>query len=304
MVEQPPAVPGLRFQVDQGALGRREAQVPVLLLVGRNVVEEQRVDAAAVQVAEVIELEEGVDHQLPVHARPDRHRAVHLPAFHVPGLEIGRERSQEGADVEFGTLPLFQRRRNNPDKTIFFRHGERAQAMPAAVEITEPGAVRDPKELSGEIVAPAVVGADEGALARAARLQFDTGRAVAADVEEGAQLSVGSPGDQDRLPGLVVGDEIARLAQLPREGDHDRVATEQQRDLALMPGRIEVLLNRGMAHARTVVARVGAHHLEHPLDIGHLVGVLHRLPPRQIAFMPPSITSSVPVTKRDSSEIR
>ena len=42
----------------------------------------------------------------------------------------------------------------------------------------------------------------------------------------------------------------------------------------------------------------------HALDIGHLVGVMHRLLRCQIAFMPPSITSSVPVTKRDSSEIR
>ena len=38
---------------------------------------------------------------------------------------------------------------------------------------------------------------------------------------------------------------------------------------------IEVAFDRRVAEARAVVARVGAHHAQHALEIGHLIGVTH-----------------------------
>src|SRR5471030_3342746 len=120
----------------------------VATLVGRDVVEEQRRHAGAMQIAEVIELEEGVDHQLPVHAWPDRRDAVDLPTRHVPRLEVGLHRAEERIDVEIGALAFFQSRRYDPDHAATLRHRELPEAMRAAIEIAEPGAVGDADELA------------------------------------------------------------------------------------------------------------------------------------------------------------
>ena len=120
-----------------------------------------------------------------------------------------------------------------------------------------------------------MIGADEGALVRPARLLLDGSAAMAADVEERAQHTVGATRHQDRLAGVVIDDEVARLAQLAREGDDDRILAEQEVDLALEARGLVVAFDRGVADARTVVARVGPHHVEHALEISDLISLLH-----------------------------
>src|SRR5581483_7542392 len=102
------------------------------------------------------------------------------------------------------------------------------QAMRLAVDTAERRSVGDAEQAAREIVGPAVIGTDEAALALAARLGLDRRRAVAADIEEGAQHAVGPARHQERLAGVVVGDEVARLAKLAREADDHGIVPEQQ----------------------------------------------------------------------------
>src|SRR5207245_11238833 len=87
--------------------------------------------------------------------------------------------------------------------------------------------------------------------------------------------TVGAARHQDRLTGVVMDDEVTGAANLAREGDDDRILAEQQVDLAPEARGIVVPLDRGVADARTIVTRVGAHHVEHALEIGDLISVLH-----------------------------
>jgi hypothetical protein len=98
---------------------------------------------------------------------------------------------------------------------------------------------------------------------------------MAADVEEGTQHTVGAASHQDRLTGVVMDDEVARLAQLAREANDDRILAEQQVDLAPETRGIVVAFDRGVADARTIVTRVSTHHVEHTLEISDLISVLH-----------------------------
>ena len=275
VVADAPVLRGLALQLGERALGGRPAHVAAHAFVGGDVVEEQREHRAGMQVAEMIELEEGVDHQLPVHARPDRLGRMQFPALHVPARQVGVERAEIGIDVEAGVLVVLQRRRHDPDQAVLLGHLEAAQAVLALVEVAERGTVGDADQPAGEVVAPAVIGADEGALVRAAGLLLDGGAAMATDVEEGAQHAVGATRHQDRLASVVMDDEVARLAQLAREGDDDGIAAEQEIDLALEAHRIVIPFDRGMADAGAVVPRVGTHHTQHTLEIRDLIGVLH-----------------------------
>jgi hypothetical protein len=98
---------------------------------------------------------------------------------------------------------------------------------------------------------------------------------MAADIEEGAQHTIGAAGHQDRLAGVVVDDEVAGVAQLAREADDDRIPAEQQIDLALEARRVVVALDGRVHDAGAVIPRVGTHHTQHTLEIRDLVGVLH-----------------------------
>ena len=148
--------------------------------------------------------------------------------------------------------------------------------MLTAIDLAEMGGVGDADQASRQIVAPAVIGADEGALVGAARLLLDGGAAMAADVEKGAQHPIGAAHHQDRLAGVVVGDEVAGFAQLARESHHDGMLAEQEIDFALEADRIVIFLDRGVADTRPIVACVGADHTQHTLKIGDLIGVFHR----------------------------
>jgi hypothetical protein len=224
---------------------------------------------------EVVELEEGVDHQLPVHARPERLGGVQLPALHVPACQVGIERTEVTRDVEARVLVVVQRSRHDPDQPVFLRHLQPAQTVPAPVDVAERGAVSDADQPAGEVVAPAVIGADEGALVGAARLLLDGGATMTTDVEEGAQDTVRPARDEDRLAGLVVHHEVAGAAQLAREAHDDGIPAEQQIDLALVAHRVVVAFDRRVHDARPIVAGIGTHHTQHTLEIRDLIGLLH-----------------------------
>ena len=189
--------------------------------------------------------------------------------------EVDLERAEIGIDIEARILAVLQRRRHHPDQAVLLRQLEPAQAVLALVDVAERRAVGDADQAAGEVVAPAVIGADEGALVRTARLHLDAGAAVSADIQERPQHAVGAARHQDRLAGVVVDDEIAGFAHLSREGDDDGMVAEQQVDLAPEARGIVVLLDRSVADAGAVVPRVGTHHTQHTLEIRNLVGVLH-----------------------------
>ena len=279
VVEDAPRVLRLLLDLGQAALGRDRAHVAVhaarsVAMLSRN----SGIDAAAVGVAEVVLLEERIDDQLPVQARADRHRSCTSQPVMSQLARSALHRAEIGVDVERRVLAGLERRRHDPDQAVLLRDGETAQAVRRAIDVAERGAVGDAEQAAGEIVAPAVIGADEGALAGAARLALDRRRAVAADIEEGAQHAIGAAHHQDRLAGVVVGDEVARLAQLAREGHDNRIAPEQQPDFPVVARRIEILVDRGVAQARRVVARVGAHHAQQALEMGDLIDLPHDSP--------------------------
>ena len=72
-----------------------------------------------------------------------------------------------------GVLVVLQRRRHDPDQAVLLRHLQPAQAVLALVDVAERGAVGDADQPAGQVVAPAVIGADEGALVGAAGLLLD-----------------------------------------------------------------------------------------------------------------------------------
>src|SRR5262249_47643456 len=102
---------------------------------------------------------------------------------------------------------------------------------------------------------------------RAARLVDDDGRSVPADVEEGPQVPLLVPEDQDRLAGDGGGDERARLAELLDAGRRLPGAAEDRLALGSIDFRIGVpgagnsprLLERQLGIEQTEFVRQGRH---------------------------------------------
>src|SRR5260370_2940544 len=225
--------------------------------------------------AKMVLLQKCVDHQLPVHARMNRHGSMQFPARHVLVREIGLHRPEIGVDINRRVLAGCERRRHRPGKAVSFLDGELAKTMARTIDVAERRAIGDAQQAARKVVAPSVIGTDDGALGGAAWLGLDPGRAMAADIEKGAQYAVSAAYDQDGLAGVVMGGKIPRLAQLAGERRDHRIAAEQQPDFSVAALRIEILIDRGATEPRRVVARIGAHHGEEAVQKGYLVRLSH-----------------------------
>ena len=130
--------------------------------------------------------------------------------------------------------------------------GSAHQPVAGKVEAGEAHLVGGAQKLAGEIVGPAVIGADEGAgIAAALRHRR---AAMAADVGEGPDLAVGAAGHQHRHAGHVLGEVVAGLGQPRRQAHEDRPLAEQP--VALQAGALAAGIGRD-AVAEHGVRQVG-----------------------------------------------
>src|SRR5271156_5687596 len=92
-------------------------------------------------------------------------------------------------------------------------HSNRNQAVLRAVEIFDAFELRHAFERSIKAVVPSVVGAmqERGVTTG---LSYDRGGVMAANIVEGAQISVVTPNHDDRLPGRGCGNELSRILHL------------------------------------------------------------------------------------------
>src|SRR5258708_33425643 len=150
-----------------------------------EVIQNQSSDADAMGEAKMVLLQKCVDHQLPVHARMNRHGSMQFPARHVPIREIGLHRPEIAVDIDRRVLAGRERRRHHPHKAVFFLDSELAKTMARTIDVAERRAIGDAQQAARKVVAPSMIGTDESALAGAAGLWLDPGRTMAADIEEG-----------------------------------------------------------------------------------------------------------------------
>ena len=105
-----------------------------------------------------------------------------------------------------------------------------------AVERFVAGDVGSADEATVQRVGPGVVHALDGGAGVAARLQAEPRAAVAADIEEGAQLAVAPAHDEHALPGQLDGLEVARRGERVGAADAGPHLTEE----ALLLARVDL----------------------------------------------------------------
>ena len=114
------------------------------------------------QAGHVIDLEEGIDDQLPVGGAPRDTLAVEAMARHADRRQVAVERAEVTRDVDRPGVRV----EHDEDQAV--PHGRRqlAQMDGGAVELGEAFDARDARERAVEPVGPAVIGAGERLLAQ------------------------------------------------------------------------------------------------------------------------------------------
>lgn len=147
--------------------------------------------------------------------------------------------------------------------------GDRGRhAHEAARRRIDPGEavlVRDLQEAPVGGVAPAVVGADER-VAVAARRRLDARAAVAAHVEERADLAGRAAREEQRHAGRVVREEVAGRGELRRVADDQRQPAEHARQLAGVALLVEIRRHRHRRRRSRGVGRPLLEVSEHAAD--------------------------------------
>ena len=229
-VEPGPAVDGEPVR----PVGERGAVPDVVL--GRVAARElgQHAGQLGVDRSAVIALHEVLHDQLPVRRDvvadppPDRERADRV------GVDR-RGRAQPGGD-RAGHRDVERRRRvgqADPGVAQPLPQRDRHQSVGVPVDVGHAGQVRGRRQPPAQLVGPGVVGAAQVAGGLSGRLQAQPGPAVAAHVEEGAQLAVGLTDDQHALRAGRGHEELARGGDLVRAGHAQPLPVEDGRPLAL-----------------------------------------------------------------------
>ena len=231
----------------QAAPRQHLAQVQAEWLEQTQVGVEERRHRVAMQHAEVVALEEGVDDQLPVHLALDLARLVVVVAGQAEGRELGVEFPQEALGIDLQALRADAGL--HPQHAVAFGQRQRRQAVGGLVHTGKVALVGNATQLAFEAVGPAVVGADEVLLPTAAFGQACT--TVPADIVEGPRPAVLATNHQDRDAAEVVGEVVARLRDLVGQAHQQRVLAEQQRRLARQA------LRAGIGTHRVEADRVG-----------------------------------------------
>ena len=230
---------------------------PLELALGQGVGEEAR-DRPPVQPHDVVGVEEGLVDQLPVAG----HRADALAkeglVTELEGLEVLVETSDEGVEVH-GRVRV----EVDPDQAVADLGRDRHQVQGRAIEPGEAGLARDRLEASVEAVRPVVVRAHEGLEGGDAFVVEEAGVAVAADVEEGADPALPVAEGDERGPGPVVDQRIARLRDLGLVSDGQGAGREHPL-LELEPFRAGVDLGRDPVRRRLGQGVAGADALDQP----------------------------------------
>ena len=208
----------------------------------------QRAQRVGVQGVDVVVVDEVLDHQLPV--------AVDLGRVLVGGAAILQAQEGEGA------VPLGDEARErlgigievDEDPPRPDAEPERSEAAAVGVEPLRLAHVGGADQPSGEVVAPAVIGAAEPGRVAGAGGHLDA--AMGADVGEGGEGAGLVAGDDEGLAHQPVGQVVAGLGDLLDAGEADPVLEEDARLLPLedLLGRIEVA--RQMARAVDRAARL------------------------------------------------
>ena len=231
-------------------------------------------DGVPVQVADVVAVEVAVGGQLPVRAGDGGGHPVGVQLVEAKGGEGLVEAGQPRVEVERGRR--VEAREDRADALLGGQLDE-----PGGADLAEGVLPRHADQRATRVVAPRVVGAGEAAGA-AAVLLGEPGPAVAADVEEGADLPVVASHDDDRAGGQVVGEEVARLAHVARQRHQQWDLQEDPLHLQLVLGRIGVARGRHLHRCVGHVGQPGADVGLQPLD-DVVQGDSHRAPPAQRA---------------------
>ena len=220
----------------------------------------------------MIALVEGVDEEFPVHLLIVHVAVVEVIAVELPEREVGAEAVEPRLDVEVARA-IGRGRRQHPDHAVLLGQRQWREARALGADAGEGGCLLgDPAQHPVGAVGPAVIGAGERAGAAAALR--DLGAAMAAGVEESAQLAVPATHGEDRHPGVVLGAVGAGLGPIAGKAHDQRTLPDEYVLLALVSLRAcerrHLVAPRRLGHARGFGVEVVQQRLE-DLDLGGAV---------------------------------
>src|SRR3569623_1621494 len=304
---QDPRVARLAREILDRSLREDVAKVRPERIDEPDVVEEQRIDRILVDRAQVIRLEEHVDRELPGQsALLAARRVVRRARQAEAGQVLDDLRAEPGRRVE-----RLARRRPDEDQPggDIARHAREPAAL--SLDRREAALVRDPEQRAIAAVTPRVVGAHERLLALATHGWLDSRAAVAAHVQERADLAGVVACDQERDAARDVGEEVSRFRDLRDVTAEDGKLAKQRGQLARITGvAIGAGVVRGDRQQRRAILGIGGAALavrEHALDQLMMQLWLHAAPltrVRRFAAAGAAATPGSPVsTIRRASEM-
>src|ERR1041384_4681448 len=164
------------------------------------------------QAADVVDLEESVNDQLPVCGAPNSVLAVEAVARESQRIEDTVDLAEVALDVKRGFGDWVE---HCPTQAVPHGRGQLPQAMQVAIEIGKGLGAGHPGQRSVEGVGPGVVGADK--VSSATHLPFlrqQPCAAMATDIEENPQLAISTARDQHWRAAEIESQHRPRLGKL------------------------------------------------------------------------------------------
>ena len=156
VVDEVPVRLGHAAQLLDGTAHVDAAAVPAERFEGSDVGVNEPVEGLGVQHPDVVGLEEGVDHELPVHLLLEHPGLVEGVPAEVERREIPLRPLERRVDGEFGAGA-----RHRPHEPVLLDHRNRGKAVARRIHPRKALVVRDPEQLPVRAVCPAMVGTDE-----------------------------------------------------------------------------------------------------------------------------------------------
>lgn len=252
------AVAGILFDpaVDRLAQVHEPAMVTEVL-EGHDVGVDVLGRGVRMRVLDVIAVQEGVLHELPVDGLlEDLDARGHERSEIVRGQDGVHLGAEPVGDVD-GRLGVV----HHPDEPVSLLGGQLHEIALVTVGLTEGVVAGDRAQRAVGVVRPTVVRAREQP-ATALFLLLDHGAAVTALVDEGLDAAVALADDDDVVPRHLQGEEVARLRDLGSVGDDRRKAAEDAVPLEFRDCRIDELVRFEPGEVLVLVGGVVAQMIE------------------------------------------